>query len=231
LHGENIIPENHIESQLFKLVEMFEMEFSRQEFPEVYESLYAIQKGQTNSLNLINSNQLPEDSIKNICFEKGGASVLADGYLVAGKLSAEQERALFGYGVYLQLLDDIQDVKEDKLACARTMFSDLENNKMDEFVNQTINFGRIALDEMRCFKNVNTEIFLNLMKRSVETMAVESVGLNHQYFSEDYTRQLEKFSPIRFEFLRKRRNQSRSQRLSLFRKYFEQARPETITMA
>ena len=85
--------------------------------------MYAIQKGQTDSLKLLQDNGLKESGIKDICFEKGGASVLADGYLVAGRLTTEQERALFGYGVYLQLLDDIQDVNEDTESNTRTIFS------------------------------------------------------------------------------------------------------------
>ncbi len=99
LHGENVIPENETESQLFKLVAMFEMQYERIQFPGVYESLYAIQQGQTNSLKMLKTERLSDLDILQICFEKGGASVLADGYLVAGKLTREQEQALFGYGV------------------------------------------------------------------------------------------------------------------------------------
>ena len=94
---------------------MFEEQYNRIDFPEVYQSLYAIQKGQTDSLKLLKSNGLSENEIRRVCFEKGGASVLADGYLVAGKLTKKEEQALFGYGVYLQLLDDIQDLFLDKL--------------------------------------------------------------------------------------------------------------------
>ena len=110
LHGEMLRHENFTEEQLFKLVAMFEEEFPREKFPKVYESLYAIQKGQTDSLQMINANGISDRQIQKICFEKGGASVLADGYLVSGELTRQQEQALFGYGVYLQLLDDIQDV-------------------------------------------------------------------------------------------------------------------------
>ena len=82
LHGEYILPLNHTETQLFKLVGMFEDQYNRIDFPEVYESLYAIQKGQTDSLKLLKSDELTENEIRCVCFEKGGASVLADGYLV-----------------------------------------------------------------------------------------------------------------------------------------------------
>ncbi len=227
LHGELVIPASFTEEQLFKLVEMFEMQYDREEYPKVYESLYAIQNGQTRSLGLINCNGLSDAVIREICFEKGGASVLADGYLVAGRLTYEQERALFGYGVYLQLLDDIQDVKEDTEGQAKTLFSCVDKNiSLGAFVNKTIHFGRTVMEEMRCFKGTDIKVMLQLMNRSIEMMIIESAGLNPDYYLEEYLAELEKHSPLRFGYLRQKRSQSKSQRFSLFRKYFEQTPKE-----
>lgn len=224
LHGELVIPASFTEEQLFKLVEMFEMQYARNEFPEVYESLYAIQKGQTRSLGLIRCDSLSDTEIREICFEKGGASVLADGYLVAGRLTREQEQALFGYGVYLQLLDDIQDVKEDSEGETKTLFSCRDKNTpLGAFVSKTIHFGRTVMEEMRCFKGTDIDLMLQLMNRSIEMMIIESVGLNPDYYRDEFLNEMEKHSPLRFGFLRQKRSQSKSQRFSLFRKYFEQA--------
>ena len=228
LHGEIVLPQSYTELQLFKLVEMFEQQYPRREFPKVFESLYAIQKGQTDSLQLNGETKIPGSEIQTICFEKGGASVLADGYLVAGRLTEREERALFGYGVYLQLLDDIQDVKEDTEAKTRTIFSCTPNLNLDEFVNKTIHFGRKALEEMYCFKGPEIESFIKLMNRSIETMIIESVGLDEQNYSREYLLELEKYSPIRFDFVRKKRSQSKSHRFSFFRKYFEQNVPQPV---
>lgn len=229
LHGEKVEPKSETESQLFRLVGMFEEQYPRDGFPKVYESLYAIQQGQTHSLNLMNCNGLDESDIRKICFEKGGASVLADGYLVAGKLTFEQERALFGYGIYLQLLDDIQDGKEDTQANTKTMFSCLDGTPdLSAFVNRTIHFGRKAMEELRCFEGTEMETMLRLMNRSIETMAVESVGLNTDSYPAEYLQNLEKYSPLRFDFIRQKRTQSKSQRFSMFKKYFEQAPLKTI---
>ncbi|MEN8116881.1 MAG: hypothetical protein ABFS16_07875 [Bacteroidota bacterium] len=221
LHGEEFAPKDFTEEQLYKLVEMFEKQYPRNGFPELYESLYAIQQGQTNSLKLINENGLSDSVIINICFEKGGASVLADGYLVAGKLTREQVQALFGYGIYLQLLDDIQDVKEDSEAYTKTMFSCLPDQDLGVFVNKTIHFGRKALEEMHCFTGVKNNDFLSLMNRSIETMIIESVGLNNTWYKKEYLAELEKHSPLHFEFIRHKRTQSKSQRFAVFQKYFD----------
>jgi hypothetical protein len=228
LHGEHVESQNHAESQLFRLVGMFEKQFPRNNFPGVYESLYAIQQGQTRSLNLMNSNGMEESVVREICFEKGGASVLADGYLVAGRLTPQQEQALFGYGIYLQLLDDIQDVKEDAEANTKTLFSCLDGTPdLSAFVNRTIHFGRRAMEELRCFNGTEMETMLRLMNRSIETMIIESVGLNPDSYSDDYLQSLERYSPLRFEFIRQKRSKSKSQRFSMFKKYFEQAPVKT----
>ncbi|WP_167612560.1 class 1 isoprenoid biosynthesis enzyme [Maribellus sediminis] len=231
LHGEEVNPASFTEEQLFKLVRMFEDEFPRKNFTEVYESLYAIQKGQTDSLKMAADNGLSDDRIVEICFEKGGASVLADGYLVAGKLTREQEQALFGYGVYLQLLDDIQDVKEDSLAFTKTIFSCLPEEDLGSFVNRTIHFGRVALEEMRCFEGAGNRDFIDLMNRSIETMVIESVGMNKKWYTADYLNKIEQYSPLHFEFVRQKRAQSKSQRFSMFQKYFNSARPENVPIS
>jgi|GEM_PF-3694474 len=154
-------------------------------------------------------------------------SVLADGYLVAGRLTREQEQALFGYGVYLQLLDDIQDVKEDTEGHTKTLFSCRDKNiELGVFVNKTINFGRTIMQEMRCFDGVDIDRMLRLMNRSIEMMIIESAGMNPDYYSADYLVELEKHSPLRFSYLRQKRTQSKSQRFTLFRNYFEQAPKE-----
>jgi len=228
LHGDDVPATNSTEAQLFKLVAMIESQFDRQLYTDVYESLYAIQKAQTASVQLLGKNGLSQSETRRICFEKGATSVMADGFLVAGNLNAQQQQALYGYGIYLQLLDDIQDSKEDADSGTYTMCSGLAGAEMELFVNKTIHFGRTALKEMKCFDAANVEIFLQLMNRSIETMIVESVGLNTVSFTDAYLQQLEAYSPLRFEFVRERKSASKSQRFEIFRRYFDKAQPKMV---
>lgn len=223
LHGEHVLATNFTEAQLFKLVSMFEDQYHRQQFPEVYQSLYAIQKAQTDSVGLLKAEGLSLAETRRVCFEKGGTSVLADGFLVAGTLNFKQQQALYGYGIYLQLLDDIQDTLEDAQSGTKTMCTGLCNKEKDGFVNKTIQFGRAALAEMSCFNVSNVGLFLKLMNRSIETMIVESVGLNHSDYSEAYLQQLQLHSPLRFDFVREKKSASKSQRFEMFRRYFDKA--------
>ena len=137
LNGKDPEPNNPTEKIIFSLVAMIEAEYPRSAYPEVYDSLIAIHEAQTHSMKLIYSgSSLSEAETLEICMAKGGASVLADGYLVAGKLTKNQEYFLFGYGAYLQLLDDIQDVEEDRAAGLQTIFSQ-SNKFLEANLNKT----------------------------------------------------------------------------------------------
>jgi hypothetical protein len=89
----------------------------------------------------------------------------------------------------------------------------------------------VALEEMKCFEASNVDEFLNLMNRSIETMAIESAGLNETGFTKEYLVEMERFSPLHFDFVRQKKSQSKSQRFALFQKYFEQAKPELLNAA
>ncbi|MBL7971603.1 MAG: class 1 isoprenoid biosynthesis enzyme, partial [Prolixibacteraceae bacterium] len=153
LSGVILKPVSGTEDSIFRLVEMIENQYSRAEFPEVFESLLAIHQAQTDSLKLIqHPDELSETEILKICLAKGGASVLADGYLVAGKLTEAQRYFLFGYGAYLQLLDDVQDVEEDRQAGLVTIFSgSVFGASMDEKLNKTYWFGEYVMQSLGFF--------------------------------------------------------------------------------
>jgi hypothetical protein len=57
--------------------------------------------------------RLTEIDVLAIGLEKGGTSILADGYLVGNTLSSAPAAFLFGWGAFLQLADDLQDVRLD----------------------------------------------------------------------------------------------------------------------
>jgi hypothetical protein len=119
-------------------------------------------------------------------------------------------------------------MKEDADAHTNTMCTSMKTRELGEFVNRTIHFGRAALEEMKCFEAPNVDVFLNLMNRSIETMIIESIGLNDTGFTEEYLVEIEKFSPLHFDFIKEMKSRSKSQRFAMFKKYFEQAKPEQI---
>lgn len=209
LSGIKLEPQNKTESAIFRLVGMIENEYSRNDFPEVYQSLLGIHDAQTNSLKLLQQKILIEEAeILKICLAKGGASVLADGYLVAGKLTEEQRYFLFGYGAYLQLLDDIQDVEEDFAAGLMTVFSgSVFRVSLDSKLNKTYWFGEQVMESLEFFDGQHIELFKSLMRRSMDLFVTEAIAQVPEAYSRKYVTAFEGFSPFHFSYIRKRKEQ------------------------
>jgi len=207
LDGKDPEPNNSTEKIVFSLVAMIESEYPRSAYPEVYDSLIAIHEAQTRSMQLIHSgNSLSETETLEICLAKGGASVLADGYLVAGKLSKDQEYFLFGYGAYLQLLDDIQDVEEDRTAGLETIFSK-NNNYLEDKLNKTYWFGERVMQSLPLLGGQNLEVFQSLMRKSMDLFIIEAIAQNPDFYDKEYVLKMEEHSPFSFSYIQKQKNQ------------------------
>ncbi|HEX7585579.1 MAG TPA: hypothetical protein VF373_12890 [Prolixibacteraceae bacterium] len=209
LSGLKIEPSTKTEIAVFRLVEMIEDQYSRADFPEVFESLLGIHDAQTNSLKLIHhSDSISDQDILEICLTKGGASVLTDGYLVAGNLTETQRYFLFGYGAYLQLLDDIQDVDEDHAARLMTVFSkEAFLSPLDEKLNKTYWFGEQVMKSLEFFDGQHIELFKSLMRKSMDLFITEAIAQNPDAYSRKYVTDFENWSPFHFSYIRKRKEQ------------------------
>ncbi|UCG58828.1 MAG: hypothetical protein JSU70_04805 [Phycisphaerales bacterium] len=196
------------EQIIFDLVGIIEAQYERSRHRRVFDSLLAIHRAQQKSLRLLDPEaSLSEEDVLEISLEKGGASVLADGYLVSGSLTEPQERFLFGYGAYLQLADDLQDVQTDCDSGLLTVFSQAStHSQLDALTNRTYHFGNTVMECADCFGAGRSSALLNLMKRSVVMLLTGAVGLAERFYSESYVRELETYSPFRFSFLRKHRD-------------------------
>lgn len=207
LAGERVVAFNEVERKIYHMVQLIENQYDRDRFPGVFKALLGIHKAQTDSMELLNKASLSQKEALQICIAKGGASVLADGYLVAGNLNAEQKNFLFGYGAYLQLLDDIQDVKEDFADGLMTAFSLASiDETLDAIVLKTFNFGEDILERSKnLLGNVPLD-FKGLLQQSILLFLIESVALDRQFYSDEFQSQLEKVSPLSFAFIREKRN-------------------------
>ena len=209
LSGKRIGSVNPTENAVFRLIEMIETQYSRVDFPEVFQSLLDIHTAQTNSLRLIRErNSIRESEILKICIAKGGASVLADGFLISGRLTEQQQEFLYGFGAYLQLLDDIQDVDEDFSSGLMTIFSkDFRRLNLDSKLNKTYWFGEQVMKNLDWFEGGQTELFKSLMRKSMDLFVIEAIAQNPETYSMKYVSETEAYSPFHFSFVRKRKKQ------------------------
>ena len=56
------------------------------------------------------------------------------------------------------------------------------------------------------------------MKKSINFLLTEAVGLNDKLFSDNYVQMVENYSPFRYEFVKKRRSNMNSNRISFMKK-------------
>lgn len=127
LRKETSSGRNHHEEKISALVEMIEDIFDRYQYPEVYESLLQIQAAQVRSLHQQDGKQpLSQKQLLEISYFKGGSSVVADGFLIDGTLREDQLRFCMRYGFMLQIGDDLQDGKADRLHHHQTLVSTCE---------------------------------------------------------------------------------------------------------
>jgi hypothetical protein len=183
---------------------MIESEFPRAVYPDVYESLLAIQRGQEKSLSQhAQSGYRNQSSFLEVSVEKGGASVLADAYLAKGSLSTQEAAFSFGYGSFLQFIDDLQDVEEDLRNGHQTLFTRAASkSKLDEMANRLNRYvdSVIGSSDPSVFRHKMT--LTELVRRSCRFLIVESTALSPRLYSENYLLVAERHSPMTFTRLR-----------------------------
>lgn len=207
LHGLPVSPPDAHGRDIVRLVELIDGDYPANNYPEVRLSLRAIHRAQISSLGQQDRRHpLSAAELLQISIEKGGTSVLADGYLVAGRLSEAEADFLFGYGVLLQLLDDLQDVGRDLRAGHATLFSrDAPAGPLDELTSRLCDFMRRVLGFSERFADRRFDAVKELIERGCRLLILQAVALNVEFFSPAFAAALESYSPFGFAFIRDRR--------------------------
>ena len=194
---ENVTPK---EAKIFAMIKNIEGQYDRHSNPEVFQSLLLIQDAQVSSMNQDAKTKIASDMILPLSFYKGGSSVLADSFLVKGKLSPEEMDFSFGYGSFLQLLDDFQDAEEDRSNHHWTLFSikdecdiyDREVDKLLSFIYSVMNKHTFDTDNEMLIKDV--------IKECTIIMVMEVIGRNPHFVSDKLYKSLESYSKVRLSF-------------------------------
>ena len=206
LCGLPVAPANHREHKVCALVDRIESQYDRARYPGLYRSLLAIQKAQEESLGLRREARLAPAELLRGVVAKGGASVLADGYLAAGRLTPEQEEFSFGWGVLLQFGDDLQDVLEDLAGGTATLFSESAGRQpLDHLTNRVFEFGDAVFARLRGFRAPGTGPVKQFIRNNAATLLITAAGAAHRLHTRSYIQALERHSPFRFAFVREHR--------------------------
>lgn len=205
LKGTNIIVDNVKEEKIYDLISLIESQYKRDQYSQVYDSLLAIYQAQSNSIGLLNRWASPyEIDVLGLTFEKGGTSVLADGYLVAGKLTSAQRELTFHYGSFTQLMDDLEDIEGDHRAGLLTIFSQMAKRwPLDQVSSRTFNYGSKMLDRMEGFNTPALEPLFELLRMALYPLLIDSISQASRFYTRAYLKKLETFYPFQFRFRRK----------------------------
>jgi hypothetical protein len=205
LEGQALTPANDREAAIWALVDLVESQYPRPSYPGVFDCLLAIHQAQEHSIAQVRSHDSEAELLRLSC-AKGGSSVLADGCLARGWLTAEESRFSFEWGVLLQLGDDLQDVREDLRRGSVTLFSGpaSHHQRLDDRVIQLLTLSERVSDHMDQMPN-GTATLKGLLRMSWRSLILMAVAASHEYFSPEFLQQAEQLSPFRFAFLRARR--------------------------
>lgn len=210
LSGLAVIPANAGEAAVFELVAMIERQFPRPRYEDVFASLLAIHHGQILSVTQQEAPGLDDERLLAISCEKGGSSVLADLYLIAGDASADEERFAFGYGVALQLMDDLQDATRDAAARHQTLFTRAAaRGTLDALTARLLQFVDRVLDQGQCFGGAHLADRLDLLRRNCHSLIVGSMADQPSLFSGRFRRAVTRQWPLSLGGMRRLRQRAK----------------------
>ena len=203
LAGEPVVRETGAEQRIWRLLDRIDHQYPAADHPEVWCSLRAIHRGQVDSLSQ-QAGPLDDDRLLAISVAKGGASVLADGYLTAGSLTAGEADFCFGYGVFLQLLDDLQDARADARAGHATLFSTAAP-PLDRLASRLWRFMHRVAGGSRRFGGRRFASRRDLILRNCSTLLVGAVAAEPRLFSRPFRHALERRWPLGFRAMNRLR--------------------------
>lgn len=208
LAGDGVAPTNDREVAIWRLVTLIEEQYPRADWPQVFASLLAIHRAQENSMRLLHLGPSADGvDVVRLSFEKGGASVLTDGYLVAGSLSHEEAQSIFGWGVLLQLVDDLQDLQRDLSERVLTAFTQTAGHQpLDELTTRTLCFGQKVMDRLVQMPK-GSVVLKEMIQKSSWLLLIWSAGESSALYTKKYLAELETHSPFRLSSLGERRKQ------------------------
>ncbi len=192
--GREAKVQTEYDAQTVALLRYIEEEYPREKDETIYTLLLMMLNAQELSLTQqkVRSNLSYEERL-DISTYKGGLSVLIDRYLVNRELTSDDYFFYLGFGFYLQLADDLQDIADDSKKGNQTLFTyDLSTESVERAVNRILYFLHDLFHDHR-FQNHNMKDFL---LRSSYMLIITGVLGSSEYFSNDYISQLSTYLPI-----------------------------------
>jgi hypothetical protein len=181
------------------LLEAIASEYPREKDERIYTLLLMMLEAQEESLHQQNrAISLNKEERLNISLFKGGVSVLVDRFLVNKELTPADLYFYLGFGFFLQLADDLQDIKEDSEKGYQTLFTvDTEKEPVEKLVNKLLHF----LHTIMSTYSAENDTFKNFVMESSNQLIYTSICGSKEFFSQEYQSRIEKYLPVSFPYL------------------------------
>ena len=194
IEGKNVHPQSRHSLKTCKLLHMIESAYPRNVDPTGSSLLLLMLEAQESSLRqqcwqIVLTAQERLD----ISIYKGGISVLIDRFFVDKAITVADLDFYFGFGFFLQLADDLQDIKVDSTAVNQTIFTvDLHWEREERIVNKMLNFiYRIAAGYQ-----TENETFKEFILEKCYQLVFLSAFQSKEFFSSAYLERLERCFPV-----------------------------------
>lgn len=198
LDGKMVHPANEYQRKTCELLQLIEKEYPRNIDNTVFQLLLMMLEAQESSIRQQHNNKnLSNEDRLDISIYKGGISVLMDRYFVHRDITEEDLQFYLKFGFFLQLADDLQDIKEDSTHGNKTIFTvDLSFENEENLVNKLLHYVHQIFETL----DVENKIFKDFILFNCYLLILTSVIGSKEFFSIDYLNRIEKFLPISCTF-------------------------------
>ena len=202
LNGQTTVDDSPLESKVFDMVERIYNQYPPAEYPRVRQSLLTIFHGQILSLSQ-QGPALSLSQIESISQFKGAASVLVGAHLVDPGLDEQGFDFAMAFGYLLQLVDDAEDMTEDRRVGQRTQFSALpkHGDDVELLCERLYGYADRVLQLLDRWPHADTAALKLAMRGAIRLMLLRAIARQRSQFSTAYLHDVEKFSPYRLRDL------------------------------
>jgi hypothetical protein len=196
--GNQVNPKSIHQRKTCELLQTIENEYPREKDLTIFNLLHIMLEAQVDSLKQQkNDIKLSESERQDISLYKGGVSVLIDRYLINKELTPDDIMFYLGFGYFLQLVDDLQDIKEDSVHGNQTLFTlDTTSTHVEATVNRLIHF---VYNLTKSYQADNT-FFKNFILPNCYQLIFSSINRSKEFFSPEYLMNMEKFLPVTYQY-------------------------------
>jgi hypothetical protein len=197
LGGDASPAQDAAEEKPWALVAILEREYPRETCPEVWAALRSIHEAQVASLRQQRGPGVSDDELLGLTVAKGGASLLADLHLITPGPDAATRAFVFRYGVFLQMLDDLQDVGPDLAAGHDTPFTRAaRRGPLDTLAARLALFIDVVLDSYAGNAAHPCDDVLELIRQNCRALLVGVMAREPGRFSRPFRRHVASQWPV-----------------------------------